>query len=151
VRFDKPVLEGAGPPANHSVSQFQNTAGQAVNTGTTVMLLATPNANPLGIVNTAGSLLLPVGNYLVSGYINVDDNGGAGGSITAWEAELIRSGVTIHELDADFLLAAGNTEFHSTFPPVLVTSDGTHAISLSLTMTTTAPAIAFAALTFQAV
>jgi len=71
VRLMIPVLESStAPPTNNSVAEFTN-AAQAFTTATPAnMLLATVGANGISAVNTAGSIVLPTGNYLLnfSGY-----------------------------------------------------------------------------------
>jgi hypothetical protein len=53
-------------PVNNQVSFFQSTTAQTVPSGVkTTLLNATASANGLGIVNTAGSFVPPIGNYLV--------------------------------------------------------------------------------------
>jgi len=66
-RLMKPVLENlAGPPANNSVSLFQSTTTQTYTSATPATALnATAVANGVNVVNTAGSMVPPPGNYLV--------------------------------------------------------------------------------------
>lgn len=67
------ALEAA--PQNNSVSLFQTTGTQALATGvTSTMLVATATTNGLAIVNTAGSMVLPAGNYLVDVSLSVHDS-----------------------------------------------------------------------------
>jgi hypothetical protein len=76
VRVFFPILENqAGAPANNSVAFFQTTTTEPITTATpTILLLATSTTNGLGVVNTAGSLALPVGNYLVDCGVVVNDS-----------------------------------------------------------------------------
>jgi hypothetical protein len=67
VIFEVPVLESTtgSTAANNQVALFTN-GGQAGTSGVAqTLLLATPVTNGIGAVNTAGSILLPSGNYLV--------------------------------------------------------------------------------------
>jgi len=74
VELSIPVLENAGGlGASQRVAFFQATSPGEAAGATTVakqMLFATASQNGLGVVNTAGSFVPPVGNYLVS--IQVD-------------------------------------------------------------------------------
>jgi hypothetical protein len=76
VRVFFPILENqAGAPANNSVALFQTTTTEPITTATpTNLLLATATTNGLGVVNTSGSLALPVGNYLVDCGVVVNDS-----------------------------------------------------------------------------
>jgi len=69
VEFDVPILETtAAAPTNNQVAFFQSTAPEALVTTTPKALaLATASANGILAVNTAGSIVLPAGNYLVDG------------------------------------------------------------------------------------
>lgn len=76
VRVFIPILDAAmGAPANNSVSVFDSSALQTVVTATPTILLISGNiVNGLGVTNTNGSLLLPVGNYLIDYYGTVKDS-----------------------------------------------------------------------------
>lgn len=68
VRLMIPVIPGlaGAAPVNTQTAWFQDTASQVLTGGAdTTLLLATATANGPGIVNTAGSFVPPVGNYLV--------------------------------------------------------------------------------------
>jgi len=67
IVLEKPILENlAGAPANNSVSWFQSTTSQTYTTTiATTALDATATVNGLTVVNTAGSMVPPAGNYLV--------------------------------------------------------------------------------------
>jgi hypothetical protein len=67
IKLDTPLLAvPAALPINNSVSEF-TTVNQAVAATATVasLLLATVITNGCSVVNTAGSFVLPTGNYLV--------------------------------------------------------------------------------------
>jgi hypothetical protein len=71
--FFIPILEPiVGAPANNSVAFFQSTTPEA--SGATgvdkVVALATASFNGIGATNTAGSIVLPQGNYLVDVTVN---------------------------------------------------------------------------------
>jgi len=69
VIFEVPVLEtapGGSVAANNQVALFESAAPQALTTTVSAqMLLATALTNGIGAVNTAGSIVLPAGNYLI--------------------------------------------------------------------------------------
>jgi hypothetical protein len=64
--FSVPVLDSTTAiPANNSVALFESSAGEALtSTVAKTMLLASATTNGLLAVNTAGSIVLPPGNYL---------------------------------------------------------------------------------------
>jgi len=68
VRLSIPVLPNSvAAPANNSVSMFQSTSAQTFTTAVaTTSLNATATTNGLNVVNTAGSMVPPIGNYLVT-------------------------------------------------------------------------------------
>jgi hypothetical protein len=65
--FEKPVLESTtSAPSNNQVAWFQSTTTEALATGVAYQeLMPVATANGLNAVNTAGSIVLPAGNYLV--------------------------------------------------------------------------------------
>jgi hypothetical protein len=76
VRLEVPVLESTGSaPANNQVAVFVSTAPQTLTTTVpTTVLLGTVSVNGIGAVNTAGSIVLAAGNYLVDTYGWVADS-----------------------------------------------------------------------------
>jgi len=74
-----PVLESSTTaPQNNQVAFFQNTTAQSATSTVPVnALLATKSANGLSAVNTAGSFVLPAGNYLIDASANGFSSGGA--------------------------------------------------------------------------
>jgi len=72
--LDQIQPNSAAAPTNNRVASFQSSAGEALATATDhQMLFATEETNGIGAVNTAGSIVLPAGNYLVFGHINSSD------------------------------------------------------------------------------
>jgi len=66
--FEVPILSSdeKAAPANNSVSWFQSTAAEVpVNNTPTTLAVATATTNGLAVVNTAGSMVPPAGNYMV--------------------------------------------------------------------------------------
>lgn len=76
VMLINPVLEtSTNPSPQFQVSSFVSGATQTFVTGTpTISLNATAVVNGLGIVNTAGTFVPPVGNYLVTQQLQFNDN-----------------------------------------------------------------------------
>jgi len=66
VTFDVPILETiAAAPTNNQVAWLQSSAPEGLtNTVPKTLALATTSANGIQAVNTAGSIVLPAGNYL---------------------------------------------------------------------------------------
>jgi hypothetical protein len=63
-----PVLEATknAAPLNNQVSVFQSTTAESLTTTVNKTLaLATTTTNGIGVVNTAGSMVPPAGNYLL--------------------------------------------------------------------------------------
>jgi hypothetical protein len=69
VSFSVPILEAtkSNAPANNQVAWFQSTGSEAgaANSTPYTMLFAVDTTNGIGAVNTAGSIVLPAGNYLI--------------------------------------------------------------------------------------
>jgi hypothetical protein len=75
VEFSVPVLESTtSPPVNNTTTWFISSSAESFTNGTGKQFaLATTEVNGLVIVNTAGSMVPPVGNYLVDFWINAMD------------------------------------------------------------------------------
>ncbi len=126
-------------PQNFSVSQFSNTAQASANATPTTMLLATVVANGLAAVNTAGSIVLPAGNYLVSAQAELGETGGL--IATAIVALTFSSGGTT--VTAENQYGGGtNTLMSISIAPQFFISNGTNTISLVTTITATLPTAA---------
>jgi len=95
-RLLTPVLEGATyvAPANNQVALFQSTTTEAAAASGTpaTLLLATATTNGVGAVNTAGSIVLPVGNYLLDATATAYNAAGANDSLTL---DLQKDGVSL--------------------------------------------------------
>jgi hypothetical protein len=94
VTLEKPIIEPATPISNnYSVAHFQSTTTEASGASTVAaqLLFATSVVNGLGIVNTAGSFALPLGNYLV---IVRNEIVNSGPELTSWALDLLRNGTT---------------------------------------------------------
>jgi len=78
VNFEVPVLEATknAAPANNQVSLLQSiTTGETLTsaTPTNLALAGAGLPNGLAAVNTAGSILLPAGNYLIDYFVKATD------------------------------------------------------------------------------
>lgn len=95
VIFEVPVLEtaaGGSVASNNQVAWFQSTAPEAETTVVPLTLaLATANANGINAVNTAGTIVLPGGNYLVDYWVN----GVAATAVTSQTASLQKNGAQV--------------------------------------------------------
>jgi len=140
VIFEVPVLEaGAGNPAaaNNQVAWFQSTTAEAAGATTvpTTVALATATNNGLGAVNTAGSIVLPAGNYLVD-YDLLAANTVAGDSSKV-VADLQVGGVSVWKVTppavASSAIGAGIAV--SLAGSVFVSLSGTQALTLVATIT----------------
>jgi hypothetical protein len=92
-KYFNQILESVTtPPTNYSASQFQSNGVEALVSGTPKNLaLATPASNGLSLVNTAGSIALPAGNYLV----DFDTDTSAATSLTSSTASLQVNGTGV--------------------------------------------------------
>jgi hypothetical protein len=94
ILLDVPILiAAAGVPANNSVSWFESTAPEAAGATTVAarLLLATAHVNGVVAVNTAGSIVLPAGNYIVDAAVLYSNNTG----VTTGSLDIQKNGVTI--------------------------------------------------------
>jgi len=132
-RLQIPVLEDiAAAPVNNQVAVFQSTgeapgvSGVAKN-----ILLATQKANGLGAVNTAGSIVLPAGNYLVDFDATVTDSVD---DITGFVADIQVASVSTYAGLAPIILleAAGTALDLSLHASAFVSVNGTQALTFPL-------------------
>jgi hypothetical protein len=98
VEFSIPILtpDAVSAPINNSVSQFymaQATATTSVPVQATWNGAGTAFVNGLGIVNTAGSLVPPAGNYVVSTCVRFQDTSQEVASFT-WTFQKNGAGIT---------------------------------------------------------
>jgi hypothetical protein len=117
-------------PANNQVAFFQSTSAQTFTTTVpTISLNATSVTNGISAVNTAGSVVLPPGNYLVSyGIAGVDATSGEPFYVTL---DFQKNGTSV--LTAP--LIAGDVNQHVTLSAgVFVSSNGTDAFQEVVTM-----------------
>jgi len=127
-----PILESlTTAPANNSASMFLSNGDEALTTNTpTNLLVATVSANGLNVVNTAGSFVPPVGNYLVLVNITGKD-AHAGGELFQFEAQLKKNGTAIlatwtPQAETNLVL---NNQFITLSYSFFVTANGTDAFT----------------------
>lgn len=127
----------AAAPANFSVSLFQSTTNEAlVTTVTKTLLVATATANGLAAVNTAGSVVLPAGNYLWDFDVIFKDTGAeafAGIILPNKNGAAIVVGTNSYEFDNPASIGAG--EIVTLGGKLFVTSNGTDAFTLQVNAT----------------
>jgi len=139
VIFEVPVLEaGAGNPAaaNNQVAWFQSIAAEAAGATTvpTTVAVATATNNGIGAVNTAGSIVLPAGNYLVDYYLQAFNT--VSGDTTKVIADLQVGGVTVWKSGPPTFAnsgIAGGADV-PVYGSVFVTLNGTQALTLVATI-----------------
>jgi len=128
VTFSVPVLEtGAGAPANNVLAIFESTAAETITATATKqsLLLATSNFGTLGAVNTAGSIVFPVGNYkfdwrVLSGFT---------GTRTDFQVRLEKNGTPINNGVPDDASATSASTLNDTG---FFQSNGTDVITLAV-------------------
>jgi len=136
--FEKPVLESTtSAPANNQVSWFQSTAAQTyVTTVNTTALNATATANGLNIVNTAGSMVPPAGNYIVDFTCVAQDSAGEALSVLA---DFFKNGATVYATgpNVPFFVSGvslGALETDALAGSVFVSANGTDAFTQKVRM-----------------
>jgi hypothetical protein len=113
-------------PQNFSVSLFETTVPEALVTGVQkTMLVATATANGLNVVNTAGSIVLPAGNFLMDYDCQFTN---PGNNCTQAECFVTKNAALITDTDQQFAgpALASITVSATSF----VTSNGTDAFKL---------------------
>jgi hypothetical protein len=133
-KFHVQVLEALTvAPNNNQVALFSGTAEAQTSSVARTMLLATSVANGVGAVNTAGSILLPEGNFLVDFTARVDSTA----AITSFSATLQVNGapagtqaaIVLGAAAVGVTLTVGDTWFFQ--------SNGANPLTLSLNTTST--------------
>lgn len=132
VELSIPVLNPTNQaPINNSVTLFQS-IGEASGASTVSkqMLLATTTTNGLQAVNTAGSIVLPPGNYLID-VVTAAQNSNNG--MTLIQSELRKNGTIIGPTSYD--VDIGSTNALSVSINMYVSLNGTDALTLTNTAT----------------
>jgi len=150
-----PVLETSTNPApqfQQAVFSEPSNTNVFASTNDVVLALATVGANPLAIVNTAGQFVPPVGTYSVSGQVNFVMTG----NVTVFSASIEKNGVVVPSATAGLALttlpSGAYANWSSSIPPVVVSCNGTDAITLHGSATfSTGAATCGGFLTFEAI
>lgn len=122
----------AAAPQNFSVSMFYGATNEVAG-ATTVLyqpLYANASTNPLGIVNTAGSFVLPAGNYLVDSFLDLE--GGGGNAITVSAIQFTSGGLMAQTLVSPFSAASSSAVATQSF---FFASNGVTPLSNTITLT----------------
>jgi len=134
VVLEKPVLENlAGAPTNNSVSVF--TGASVAGAATTVAyqpLFETARFNPLGIVNTAGSFVVPAGNFLVD--LSIVNSNSTAAAYTTSVTTLNLSGAPITGAVTTYTSASG-CEYFSSVLTWMINSNGVAPYTVANTET----------------
>jgi len=148
VVFEVPILSSdqKAAPANNQVSWFQSTSAQTNLTGvTTTQLVATASTNGLAVVNTAGSMVPPAGNYLVDFTGQAEDTAAEAFAVIM---DLKKNNVSVYAATTtrptfSYSASLGALEVVSLSGSVFVTANGTDAFTLVVTETGAAGALTF--------
>lgn len=136
IRLIKPVLENlAAAPANNQVTLFQGLAVAITPSGNDTQIpLATAVVNGLLAVNTAGSIVLPPGNYIVDACMNVQN----ATQITQTACKLLKNAAVISAVNSSTVGAASvTTDSTVTVFPCFFSSNGTDALTMNIQVTYT--------------
>jgi len=136
--FMNRVLEATtGAPNNNSVAFFQSVGDEASGATTVAknLALATATVNGIVAVNTAGSFVLPPGNYLVDYDVQVTDTSV---SYLTTKADMQVAGVSVWaagNVPSVALASTGGTVSTSLAGSVFYASNGTSAVTFPVTNT----------------
>jgi hypothetical protein len=127
-----PILENiAAAPQNNQVTLLQSTTPQASGATTiaATMLLGTTSFNGINAVNTAGSIVLPAGNYILDASNTANNNNG--GDQTTSKLDLQYGGVSL------FVTTPESDSYNFTYisASMFVQSNGILPITLVVTNT----------------
>jgi hypothetical protein len=128
--------QGVGGVVASNTAFFQNTTAQ--NSGATTvpvqLLLATASANGLGAVNTAGSIVPPMGNYQLGVQVTAGQSGEA--ALTGVILDVQKNGVSLFTVKPQQFQQAGavnDNQFASIAATVIVSCSGTDALTVIAT------------------
>jgi len=122
-------VAGAGAPQNNSVSFFKSSAGEASGSTTVLkqLVLATAVTNGISVVNTAGSMVPPAGNYLVDYTINSYNSSDAENGISTLDFQ--KNGTSVYTVNYQ-PVNTYSIEFQYITGMQYVTANGTDAFTL---------------------
>jgi len=133
-----PVLETSTNPApQFQVSEFSepSNTNAFVTTNDVVLALATVVTNSLNVVNTTGTMVPPVGNYMVSGQVNFVMTG----NVTVFSASIEKNGVVVPSATSGLALttlpSGAYANWSQSIPPVFISCNGTDTIALHASAT----------------
>jgi len=132
VTLSVPVLESTTTaPANNSVVVFNSNAGEALTTAQFLQLLLVTETGSLGAVNTAGSIVLPAGNYKWD--VRVQFVGASTTTISGALIKLAKNGTAINGVASpEIIPTSGTTLSQCELSDVgFVSMNGTDALTLS--------------------
>ncbi len=100
-RLLNPVLEtSTTAPTNYRVAWLTSNGAESCTTAVSKTLaLATTAANGIGLTNTSGSIILPIGNYTITGFMIVQDTA----------AETFSTDVTLRKNNLGLFTTTGGT------------------------------------------
>ncbi len=136
--FEKPIIEASNQaPANMAVSFLQSTAAEAAGATNVAktLALATATTNGLSVVNTAGSMVPPVGNYLLD--VSVVGSNSSASNLGKMVVDIQKNGVTIFPSTKPTFDNGGALGVSSIDIPVnvWVSANGTDAFTVVVTCT----------------
>jgi len=144
VRLSNPVLEtSVNPSPQFQISSFVSGATQTFVTGTpTTSLNATAVVNGLSIVNTAGTFVPPVGNYVVTQQLQFNDNAN---ELLTSTMDFLKNSVSVYAagaLPSTISPTSGVTHEEGNMSSTLfVSANGTDAFVQFITLTGAAGAL----------
>lgn len=120
------------PPTNFSAAMFQSSGAESMATGVAFQpLIATAVTNGLGAVNTAGSIVLPAGNYMFSCQATETYST----DVQSVDLQIRKNGVLIGVSSVSTYGGAADLFEAQSIPPLFNTSNGTDAFTLRVLAT----------------
>jgi hypothetical protein len=139
VKFEIPVLESVTTaPANNQVALFKGLNAQT-NGVPTIQPLAVTVYNGIGAVDTAGSIVLPAGNYTV----DVNVTGSSASTITSVTMDLFKNGASLDGAGWPSVWVGPATTLDVNISKIaFIQSNGTDAYTIVVTVNGTTPNVA---------
>jgi hypothetical protein len=145
-----PILENeAAAPQNNQVTFLADSKAALTSTVTYQPLLASaastslPVTNGLNVVNTAGSIVPPPGNYLLDVNFNIQETNGNDNNTAAW-VQVLKNGVALNPGSnaGNYTGVFGNVAGYSGMlfsPNLYISCNGTDAITTAVNATFSSP------------